>query len=187
MCGNGQLQKTNISKWSQDFTYYLCLTWTVNANSLKTKQSGYWRNVFNWLPPFFCKQNILLFVQPRWQPRMVFPVSVIKYFGEGAMSYIGSPRASHARFHTSLNCSSASIYTVMQKKGTTFLLWLNLLIQNVIWQNLVLLLSTNIIVDVTYLISGIYTNFRTFLCQKSMKWDITSLTMVFREEDLSTG
>jgi len=136
---------------------------------------------------FFCKQNILLFVQPRWQPRTVFPVSVIKYFGEGAMSYIGSPRASHARFHTSLNCSSASIYTVMQKKGTTFLLWLNLLIQNVIWQNLVLLLSTNIIVDVTYLISGIYTIFRTFLCQKSMKWDITSLTMVFREEDRSTG
>jgi len=56
---------------------------------------------------FFCKHNILLFVQPRWQPRTVFPVSVIKYFGEGAMSYIGSPRASHARFHTSLNCSSS--------------------------------------------------------------------------------
>jgi len=33
---------------------------------------------------------------------------------------------------------------------------------NVIWQNLVslLLLLMNIIIDVTYLISGIYTNFR---------------------------
>ena len=25
--------------------------------------------MFNWLPHFFCKQNLLLFVQLRWQPR----------------------------------------------------------------------------------------------------------------------
>jgi len=49
------------------------------------------------------------------------------------------------------------IYTVRQKKGTTFLLWMNLSIHNVIWQNLVLLLLMNIIIDVKYLISGIYT------------------------------
>ena len=36
---------------------------------------------------------------------------------------------------------------------------------NVIWQNLVLLLLVNIIIDVTYLISGIYTDFSTFLCK----------------------
>jgi len=36
---------------------------------------------------------------------------------------------------------------------------------NVILQNLVLLLLVNIIIDVTYLISGIYTNFCTFLCK----------------------
>jgi len=48
------------------------------------------------------------------------------------------------------------------QKGTTFLLW----ICSVIWQNLVLLLLMNIVVDVTYLIAGIYTNFCTFLCKK---------------------
>ena len=38
--------------------------------------------------------------------------------------------------------------------------------RNVIWQNLVLLLLTNIIIDVTNLNSGIYTNFRELLCKK---------------------
>jgi len=40
--------------------------------------------------------------------------------------------------------------------------------RNVIWQNLVglLLLLMNIDVDGTYLISGIYTNFRRLLCKK---------------------
>ena len=47
-----------------------------------------------------------------------------------------------------------------QKKGTTFLLLINLLTRNVIWQHLVLLFLTNIVIDVTYLICGIYTNFR---------------------------
>ena len=61
------------------------------------------------------------------------------------------------------------LYTVRQKKGTTFLLWINLLIHNVIWQDVVLLLLMNIIVDVTYLISGIYTKFRRLLC-KSVMW-----------------
>jgi len=46
-----------------------------------------------------------------------------------------------------------------RKKGTTFLLWINLLIRNVIWQNLVLLLLMNIIVYVACLISWICTNF----------------------------
>jgi len=61
-----------------------------------------------------------------------------------------------------LNCS---IYTVRQKKETTFLVCINLLSRNVIQQNLVLLLLM-VIFDVTYLISGIYTNFHRLLCKK---------------------
>ena len=57
-------------------------------------------------------------------------------------------------------------YTVRQKKRTAFLLWISFLICNVTWQNLVLLLLVNIIVDVTCLISGIYTNLCIFLCKK---------------------
>jgi len=52
------------------------------------------------------------------------------------------------------------------EKGTTFLLRITLLTHNVIWQNLVLLLLVNIIVDVTYLISWIYINFGRLLCKK---------------------
>ena len=52
------------------------------------------------------------------------------------------------------------------EKGTTFLLRINLLICNVIWQNLVLLLLMNIIMDATYLIYGICTNLCTLLCKK---------------------
>ena len=59
-----------------------------------------------------------------------------------------------------------NIYTVRQKKGTTFLLQINLLICNVIWQNLVLLSLVNIIVDVPYLIFWIYPNFCRLLCKK---------------------
>ena len=58
------------------------------------------------------------------------------------------------------------MYTVRHKKGTTFRLLIHLLACNAISQNLVLLLLVNIIVDVTYLISGIYTNFHTFLRRK---------------------
>ena len=36
--------------------------------------------------------------------------------------------------------SMFQMYTMRQKKGTTFLLRINLLIHNVIWQNLILLL-----------------------------------------------
>jgi len=53
-----------------------------------------------------------------------------------------------------------------RKKGTTFLLRINLSMHSVIWQNLVLLLLMNIIIDVTYSISGIDTNFRRLLCKK---------------------
>jgi len=55
---------------------------------------------------------------------------------------------------------------MMQKKGNTFLLLIYLLIRNVIWQSLVVLLLTNIIIDVTYLISGISTNFHRLLYKK---------------------
>ena len=58
------------------------------------------------------------------------------------------------------------MYTVSHKKGTTFRLLIHLLACSAISQNLVLLLLMNIIVDVTYLISGISTNFHTFLPQK---------------------
>ena len=47
---------------------------------------------------------------------------------------------------------------------------------------LVLLLLMNVIVNVTNCISGMYINFRTFYA-KSVKWDITSLAMVFTKED----
>jgi len=53
-----------------------------------------------------------------------------------------------------------------RKKGTTFLLWTNLSIRHIIWQNLVVLFPLNIIFDVTFLISGIYINFRRLLCKK---------------------
>jgi len=52
------------------------------------------------------------------------------------------------------------------EKRTTFLLCINLLIRNAVWQNLVLLFLMNIIIDVTYLISWIYTNFRSLLRKK---------------------
>jgi len=57
------------------------------------------------------------------------------------------------------------IYTPLGRNKEP-LLWINLLICIVIWENLVLLLLFNIIDDVTYLISGIYTNLHTFQCKK---------------------
>jgi len=57
-------------------------------------------------------------------------------------------------------------YTVRQKKRIIFLLGINLLIRNVMWQKIVLLLLVSIIIDVTYLISGIYTDFHRLLCKK---------------------
>ena len=57
------------------------------------------------------------------------------------------------------------MYIVRQKKRTTVLSWISLSIGIEIWQNLLVLLLVNIIVDVTDLISGIYTNFRTLLCK----------------------
>jgi len=67
---------------------------------------------------------------------------------------IGGPASRHMQLHRKA------------EKGTTFLLWINLLIRSVIWQHLVLLLLMNIIIDVTYLISGISTNFHRLLCKK---------------------
>ena len=53
---------------------------------------------------------------------------------------------------------TGEICSVTQKKATTFLLRMNLLIRNAIRQNFVLLLLKNVIIDVAYLISGICTN-----------------------------
>ena len=51
-----------------------------------------------------------------------------------------------------------------RKKGTTFLLWINLLTCNTILTKFTtLIVNEYYIVDVTYLISKIYTNFRTLL------------------------
>jgi len=36
-CGNGQSKKTNISKWSPEFTYYLCFTWDGECKFIKNK------------------------------------------------------------------------------------------------------------------------------------------------------
>ena len=48
---------------------FLCLTWTVNANSLKQNIIVI-KEICSWLPPF-CKQNLLLFIQPKWQTRQM--------------------------------------------------------------------------------------------------------------------
>ena len=43
---------------SQEFLYCLCLTWTVNGDSLETKQYSYWSNMFNSVaPPGFCNRG----------------------------------------------------------------------------------------------------------------------------------
>ena len=47
--------------------FILCLTWTVNANSLKQNIIVI-KEICSWLPPF-CKQNLLLFIQPRQHPQ----------------------------------------------------------------------------------------------------------------------
>ena len=45
--------------------FILCLTWTMNANSLKQNIIVI-KEICSWLP-HFCKHNLLLFIQPRWQ------------------------------------------------------------------------------------------------------------------------
>ena len=54
--------------------FILCLTWTVNADSLKQNIIAI-KEICSWLPPF-CKQNLLLFIQPRWQLRRTGPAVV---------------------------------------------------------------------------------------------------------------
>ena len=73
-------------------------------------------------------------------------------------------RGRHCRLIRQL---SSGTYSVRQKKGTALLLRINLLIHNVTWQNLVLLLLTNNMVDVIYQIYVIYTNFRTFYAKST--------------------
>ena len=68
--------------------------------------------------------------------------------------------------HKNLISPNLEMYAVKQKKGSTFLLWINLLIHNAISQNLVLLLFVNITTDITYFISGIYTDFHKLLYKK---------------------
>ena len=44
---------------------YFCLTWTVNANSLKTKQCIVIKEICSvGCQLFFCEQNLLLFIKP---------------------------------------------------------------------------------------------------------------------------
>ena len=50
--------------------FILCLAWTVNANSLKQNIIVI-KEIYSWLPPF-CKQNLLLFIQPRWRLRKTY-------------------------------------------------------------------------------------------------------------------
>jgi len=50
--------------------FILCLTWTVNANSLKQNIIVI-QEICSWLPPL-CKQYLLLFIQPRWQLRRTY-------------------------------------------------------------------------------------------------------------------
>jgi len=49
--------------------FILCLTWMVNANSLKQNIIVI-KEICSWLPPF-CKEN-LLFIQPKWQLRRTY-------------------------------------------------------------------------------------------------------------------
>jgi len=73
---------------------------------------------------------------------------------------------SHRLYAVYVRSMAMFIHREAGKTLTTFLLWINLLIRNVNWQNSVLLLLLNIIIDDTYLISGIYTNFHRLLCEK---------------------
>jgi len=64
---------------------------------------------------------------------------------------------------------------------------------NVIWLNLVVLLSMDIIFDMTYFISGIYTNFHTFLrkvwqdiCQKPWCNEIDDYRLLFSFNFITT-
>jgi len=73
------LQSTHVWKWPVVkykhikitpriwVLFNLCLTWTVNANSLK-QNIIVSKEICSWLPPF-CKPNLLPFIQPRWQLR----------------------------------------------------------------------------------------------------------------------
>jgi len=57
--------------------FILCLTWMVNANSLK-QNNIVLKEICSCLPPF-CKQNLLLFIQPRWQLRRTYFLIAIMF------------------------------------------------------------------------------------------------------------
>ena len=58
---------------------FLCLTWTVNASSLKQNIIVI-KEICSWLPPY-CEQNLLLFIQPRWQLRRTYGMAAVSSDG----------------------------------------------------------------------------------------------------------
>ena len=83
------------------------------------------------------------------QPGSLVSISTSRPTGWTANRLI-RPSCQHF-FHNKLS-------TPWGRKKENFSLSINLLIHNVIWQTLVLLLLMNIVINVTYLISKIYTN-----------------------------
>ena len=85
------LQSTHVWKWPVVkykhikikpricVLFILCLTWTVNANSLKQNIIVI-KEICSWLPPF-CKQNLLLFIQPRCRSSDNMNLSIFCPFG----------------------------------------------------------------------------------------------------------
>jgi len=55
--------------------FILCLTQTETASSLKQNITVI-KEMCSWLPPF-CKQNLLLFIRPRWQLRRMSSASIV--------------------------------------------------------------------------------------------------------------
>jgi len=94
--------------------FILCLTWTVNANSLKQHYSG------SWLPAF-CKQNLLLSFYhqagPGWQLRRTYMVLTPTLFGPDTSSHAliggdiwrGVDRSTRQRQISPHRCSVSSL------------------------------------------------------------------------------
>jgi len=78
------------------------------------------------------------------------------------------------------------MHTMTQKKGTTFLLRINLFNKQCSLTKFSTLIVNKFIINVTYLISGIRIISAPFY-GKSVTQDIMSLAMVITEQDCVTG
>ena len=89
---------------------FLCLTWTVNANSLRQNIIVI-KEICSWLPPF-CKQNLLLFIQPRWQLRRTYFFNRIASYRPKLAVAEGKPRSTLCYRRVSVRPSDTSRYRI---------------------------------------------------------------------------